>query len=84
MKDGKLKLSAAIALSAKPHAGLNSGPHCQILYGRQFSTYHNTRQYNSCESQLSIATYLPPQPLNRQPSYCSSFFPLQYLNCLPR
>lgn len=83
MKDGKLKLSAAIALSAKPHAGLNSGPHCQILYGRQFSTYHNTRQYNSCESQLSIATFHHNLSIG-SPPIVRPFFPLQYLNCLPR
>lgn len=75
MKDGKLKLSAAIALSAKPHAGLNTGPHCQIFYGRQFSTYHNTRQYNSCESQLSIVISFHHNLSIGKPSYCSSFFP---------
>lgn len=48
-----------------------------IQYVPQYPTIQQLRK-------STFNSYLPPQPLNRQPSYCSSFFPLQYLNCLPR
>lgn len=49
MKDGKLKLDAAIALIGQAPCGLNRRAPLPNIQGRQSSMYHNTvsRQYNS-------------------------------------
>lgn len=77
MKDGKLKLDAAIALIGQAPCGLNSGPYCQIFTAGNpvrttipCSTAYNSSKVNF-QQQPSTVTF--QRKLNRQLSYCSSF-----------